>query len=140
MDELTAGDKLALAAEAQLGTRFVLFGRDAKQGLDCVGLVNECIKQAGRETHPPEGYNLRNSDAQRWLVNAQHSGLKRAVGLVERGDVLLLKAGPAQQHLVIATSKHDCIHAHAGLRRVVRQPLDQNQDIIAHWRLANPED
>lgn len=89
----------------------------------------------GRPSIPPEGYRLRNSDPGRWLHYAQTSGLVNTTFPVSTGDVLLIEPGPGQQHLLIAETQEIMIHAHAGLRRVVRQLFDFKRNIIAHWRL-----
>ena len=56
-------------------------------------------------------------------------------GVVVRGDVLLVKAAPGQQHLLIAEHPTTAIHAHAGLRRVVRETVVFPDIRFAHWRL-----
>jgi hypothetical protein len=40
--------------------------------------------------------------------------------------------------LAIATTSTTVVHAHAGLRQVVRQPLQPDWHITARWRLASP--
>ncbi|HEX4847500.1 MAG TPA: hypothetical protein VFV30_05115, partial [Novosphingobium sp.] len=55
------------------------------------------------------------------------------------GDVVLLAPGPAQFHLAIAAADGAWIHAHAGLRRVVREPGLPAGTQTHHWRLLpNP--
>lgn len=78
---------------------------------------------------------MRNTDPSRWFDFAEYSGLFRVSGRVERGDVLLVKAAPGQQHLLIAEHPATAIHAHAGLRRVVRETIVFPNMPIAHWRL-----
>ena len=51
------------------------------------------------------------------------------------GDVVVIEPAPGQQHLLIAHKSRTAIHAHAGLRRVVRQPLSITYDLTALWRL-----
>jgi pyrimidine deaminase RibD-like protein len=71
------------------------------------------------------------------LPLAEQSGLVPAADTVlRRGDVVLITLPPCQHHLVIAADHQSVIHAHAGLRRVVRQPLDPVWRIAAQWRAA----
>ena len=49
--------------------------------------------------------------------------------------MLLIEPSPGQQHVVIIETAKTVIHAHAGLRRVVREKMALDQEILAHWRL-----
>lgn len=129
------GEKLALAAAHFIGVRFRLNGRDPESGLDCIGLLACSLKAIGETPAVPEGYSLRNSDLHRWIACAKASGFIRASGSVQAGDVLLTRPGPGQHHVLIAANKSEVIHAHAGLRRVVRQAFPPIGTIQAHWRL-----
>jgi len=126
---------LAEAAAQFLGVRFRLYGRDPMYGLDCVGLLLSSLTSVGCAPIEPRGYRLRNSDTDRWLLCAKQSGLSSVSGAIEEGDIILLQSGPAQQHLVIAESPGVFIHAHAGLGKIVRQPMTLTDPILAHWRL-----
>lgn len=130
------GARLARAAEALLGCPFRLHGRDPASGLDCVGLVAAAMTDSGLTPLAPTGYGLRNLTIGQWLVFAQRSGLTRASGPVWPGDILLLRLGPCQHHLMVAIDAGTVIHAHAGLRRAVRQPLECGWQITARWRIA----
>jgi cell wall-associated NlpC family hydrolase len=134
---MTRGHELAKAAASFLGVRFLLHGRDPRYGLDCVGLVAASLKSVGVQSHEPSGYGLRNSSIAQWLPSANKSGLTQVRSEVVAGDILLLQPGPAQHHLLIAEGTTSVIHAHAGLRRVVRQPLSENLVASAIWRLAD---
>lgn len=135
--EFVAGpEAFARAAESFIGTRFRLHGRDPASGLDCIGLVAASLAAVGRQPAPPQGYALRNLSIQRWLGHAMRSGLVGADGPIARGDVLLVQPSPVQHHLLIASDPAHVVHAHASLRRVVRQPLAPGTIISAHWRLA----
>lgn len=131
----TRGHALAKAAATFIGVRFRLQGRDPMGGLDCVGLLACSLEVIGFQPIAPKGYRLRNTDPLRWFHCASDSGLVPVDGPTAIGDVLLIKPGPGQQHLVIVEGKASVIHAHAGLRKVVRQPIDLNGDKLAHWRL-----
>lgn len=130
------GEALARAAQALVGTRFRLHGRDPATGLDCVGLAAAALAAIGRVCVAPACYALRNSDIAQALAFAPGAGLHEAEGPVRTGDVLLVQSGPAQHHLVIAASGGRLIHAHAGLRRVVATPGPLAWPILHHWRLA----
>lgn len=132
----TPGEQLAEAAASFLGTRFRLHGRDPATGLDCIGLVDASLRAIGRNPVSPRGYRLRNSDVGNWLACASLSGFEDALGDKEPGDLVLYSPGPGQHHLAIAESDGLFIHAHAGLRRVVRQHLTLPDPFLAHWRLT----
>lgn len=130
------GAALAAAGLALVGSPFRLNGRDPASGIDCVGLVHAALAAAGAQPVAPRGYGLRNLGIAQWLPLAQQSGLEPASGPRAPGDVLLIALVHCQHHLVIAADDANVIHAHAGLRRVVRQPFDPAWQICAHWRLA----
>lgn len=136
MSEIAArGQELANAAESFIGIRFRLHGRNPDEGLDCIGLIACCLEVIEENPVAPEGYRLRNTQISSWIGCAELSGFERVSGLVEAGDILLTKPGPGQHHLLIAANAHEAIHAHAGLRRVVRQSLASTGTIHSHWRL-----
>jgi cell wall-associated NlpC family hydrolase len=131
------GEAVARAALGLVGCRFRLHGRDPATGLDCIGLVHAALAAAGATPVAPHGYGLRNITIDGWLPNASQSGLVEAHGSIRAGDVLLLGLGYAQHHLVIAIDAVSVVHAHAGLRRVVRQPRERAWRIEAAWRIAS---
>lgn len=130
------GEALASAAVEMVGCPFRLHGRDPATGLDCIGLVSAAMAASGGQPVPPTGYALRNLAIDHWLPLATRSGLVPSLGPVCSGDVLLITLAHCQHHVVIAADARSVIHAHAGLRRVVRQPLDSTWQIRAKWRLA----
>lgn len=132
------GAAIVEAARRLIGCPFRLHGRDPATGLDCVGLI--CVALAASGAHPvaPSGYSLRNLSIAQWLPLAHRSGLVLASGLAAAGDVLLIALPHSQHHLVIAADPSNVIHAHAGLRRVVQQPLDPAWAISARWRAKFP--
>lgn len=136
---MTAGERLAEAAETFVGAPFRLHGRDAATGLDCVGLVMGSLASAGRKPLAPSGYSLRNASIAQWLPAAAANGFESVCGRIHAGDVLLVVPGPAQHHLMIAVTGGQVIHAHAGLKRVVRHPLPSPLDPAAHWRLIDSD-
>lgn len=124
------------AARSMIGVPFLLHGRRPETGLDCVGLVAACLGRIGRKAAAPTGYGLRNSSIEAWLCCAGRSGFHEATGRAMGGDLLLAAPSPGQHHLLILEDGTSVIHAHAGLRRVVRQPVPPGLDIEAQWRLA----
>lgn len=130
------GVALALAAEALIGTRFRLHGRDPATGLDCVGLVAAALEAIGRPASAPSAYGLRNRDIAAVLAFAPRAGFGEISGPALPGDVLLVRAGPLQEHLLIAAPGGRFVHAHAGLRRVVATPGPLACPILRHWRLT----
>lgn len=133
------GERVALAAEALVGTRFRLHGRDPRWGLDCVGLVSASLEGAGLRTAPPHGYGLRNSDRGDPDALARRCALRPAEGRRLPGDVLLTRAGPAQVHLIVCGRDEGFVHAHAGLRRVVSMPGPLPWPVLRHWRPTNED-
>jgi len=123
-------------AETLVGTPFRLHGRHAATGLDCVGLVALALARCGGSDLSPAGYRLRNTDISRWLAFAGAAGLEPVEAPIEPADILLLRPGPAQHHLVIACDADTILLAHAGLRRVVRQPIPRDWAQLSHWRFA----
>lgn len=128
------GEALAHAALQLEGSPFRLHGRDPETGLDCVGLVSAAMAATGGQPVPPAGYALRNLAIEQWLPLAERSGLTPSPGPIRAGEVLLITLPHCQHHLVIAVDGGSVIHAHAGLRRVVRQPLEPTWQIRAKWR------
>lgn len=129
-------ERFAAQAEALVGTPFRLGGRDPATGLDCIGIAACALGRAGGEVHSPAGYALRNIDIDRFLETAAQSGLQLAGGQPRRGDVLLVRTGPAQHHLLVALGTDRFVHAHAGLRRAVVQSGVEGWPVCKHWRLA----
>jgi cell wall-associated NlpC family hydrolase len=130
-----SGTALAAAAERLVGARFRLHGRDPARGLDCVGVVAVSLGEIGRPVLAPRGYRLRQLALDRFLGAAVQSGLAEARGPVEPGDVLLVRPGPAQHHLVVAVAG-GFVHAHAALGQVVLTPAPLEWPVEHHWRLA----
>lgn len=133
------GEALARAAESLIGVRFRRHGRDPASGVDCIGLVHASLMAIGRKPVAPVGYALRNWSIEESLGCAQASGLVVVQDAFMRGDVLLVQPSTVQHHLMIMAGTNSVLHAHAGLRRVVRQPLSGNLAIAAHWRLVPKE-
>ena len=128
------GDRLAKAAEDLVGCRFRLRGRDPATGLDCVGVVAAALGKLGRSAAFPQNYALRNRDIDRAFALAPCCGLIEANGEQRAGDVILLEVGVCQYHVAICV-KGGFVHAHAGLRKVVRSPERPDGKVLGHCRL-----
>ena len=134
--EIDRGTALAKAATDFVGCPFRLHGREPATGLDCVGLVVAALAATGASPHAPTGYSLRNLSVDHWLPFVASSGLLPSPGLIRAGDVLLISLKHCQHHLAIAANGTNVIHAHAGLRKVVVQPLESTWRVCAKWRAA----
>ena len=132
------GETLVKVALELVGTPFRLHGRDPATGLDCIGVIAAALGACGRQAELPNGYALRNRRLPEFGAFAAGCGLVAVTGPVAAGDVLLVQSGPGQFHLLIAAGNGGFIHAHAGLRRVVRSEAPLDWPVIAHWRLAPP--
>jgi cell wall-associated NlpC family hydrolase len=131
----TASLAFAEAAEGLVGTPFRFRGRDPETGLDCVGLVAAALEAAGRPVPSVPAYSMRQSDFAAQAGSALLAGFREAGGTPAAGDLLLVRPGPAQVHLLVVGVRGDLIHAHAGLGRVVITPLPCPWPILRHWRL-----
>jgi cell wall-associated NlpC family hydrolase len=140
------GERIWTAAQALVGTRFRLHGRDAAGGLDCVGLVVLALRRAGVRLGPvPDRY------AQRGGEEAVLRGWLAGAGLVpvadwQTGDVLFSAMGRGQWHVMVGgrgkgesgdESGDAVIHAHAGLRRVVMTPGAVPGALAGCWRAVD---
>jgi len=131
------GKALAHAAEALVGRRFRLHGRDPETGLDCIGLLAAALTAIGNPPAFPTGYRLRTGDYPALAGVASAHGFEVATGNDRPGDVLFVRPGPGQLHLLIAAHRKGWfIEAHAGLGRVAARPGPLGDTIIQRWRMA----
>ncbi len=133
-----SGQALAAAAQALIGTRFRLNGRDPETGLDCLGVLACALARIGHTAALPRTYSLRCRGDGNAPNIAQAAGLSIATGPIAPGDVLLVRCSPLQLHVLVALAPEHFVHAHAGLRRVVAGPRDPEWPIAGHWRLPTP--
>lgn len=122
-------DRIIANARALIGVPFRLHGRDAASGLDCVGLVAFAYT---RREGIPTGYSLRGGSVESFTSMIAALGLARRRATPSAGDVLLMRAGPAQFHLGLWTGD-SLIHADATLRRVVELPGPLPWPVIGAW-------
>ncbi len=127
--------KVAQTALDLIGIPFLLHGRSADAGLDCVGLAGLCLSAVGKDAAVPTDYRLRGQHIERACAYFDGRQFSRVSdGSVVAGDILLLEPGVRQIHLAVMTSK-GAVHAHMGLGRVVATPLPLPWPTIAQWRL-----
>lgn len=124
------------AAEDLVGIPYRRGGRDAKRGVDCIGLVCVALGAIGRPVALLPSYEMRNQCIQKFCHLAENLGLKRTDNAPQSGDVLVLKPACAQFHLAILSNEGRAIHAHAGLRRVTLSPPPFAWPLFATWRLT----
>jgi hypothetical protein len=121
----------AEAARALVGCRFRPQGRDARLGLDCVGVIVTCFGL------PADC--VRRDYRMRGLHRAEtEGGLKRFFREVARtqarpGDVLLLRVADDQLHLAVRTGR-GFVHADARLGKVVETPGCLVWPVVSAWR------
>lgn len=126
---------LAKAAQSYVGMPFCLHGRHPAGGFDCLGLILTALADVGIIAPPPPAYAMRNSSIARLIAFAEEVALVPGAAPIRAGDILLGRTGPAQFHCAIALGELDFIHAHAGLRRVVRTPGAFPWLLTCLWRL-----
>ena len=127
--------KVAQTALDLLGVPFLLHGRSADAGLDCVGLAGLCLSAVGKDAAVPTDYRLRGQHKERACAYFDERHFSRVSdGSVVAGDILLLEPGVQQIHLAVLTPK-GAVHAHMGLGRVVATPLPLPWPTIAQWRI-----
>lgn len=123
------------------GSNFRLHGRSADHGLDCIGLVAQCLAAADVSCEVPTGYSIRGGSAEQIVAVMERAGfivLSRDVGhdkipLCE-GDIVLARPSPVQWHLMVRVSD-GFVHAHAGLGRVVFTPGPAPWPVIKLFRI-----
>jgi cell wall-associated NlpC family hydrolase len=132
------GLELAEAAETLEGVPFRLHGRDPATGLDCIGVLAASLAACGCPPPFPSGYRLRTRTLPELGGMARACGFALHEGVCKPGDILLVKAGPAQFHFLLAVRGGRFVHAHAGLKRVICSNGPPAWPIVHHWRLATP--
>ncbi len=129
------GARAFVRARRLVGARFRPQGYDPATGLDCVGLVWAAYAAAGRRLIRPGDYPLRGWSEERIVAGLRRAGFVAVEGPRQSGDVALVALAAGQFHLVLLGPDR-CVHAHAGLRRVVETPLDSALLAAPRWRLA----
>lgn len=131
------GEEVVARGRALIGVRFRPQGRCAETGVDCIGLAAiACGLPAGEVRGD---YGSRESDPAGIEAGLAKSGLRRiAAGAAEAGDVLVVRAGFSQLHVVVLTPE-GFLHADAGMRRVVEVPGAMGWPLVGAWRLREED-
>lgn len=130
---MTPGDRIVENARAMLGAPFRLHGRDARSGLDCVGLAAMAIRAGGVRVDAPSGYGFASGNPDTIAAILRNSDMVE-VADDKPGDLILFRAGHRRMHLAIATDD-GFVHADAGLGRVVERPHPHPWPVLARWRI-----
>ena len=132
------GARAFARARRLVGARFRPQGYNAATGLDCVGLVWAAYAAAGVRLARPSDYPLRGWSETRIAEALGRAGFVPAGGPQQSGDVALVAFDAGQFYLMLMGPDR-CVHAHAGLRRVVETPLDAALRAAPRWRLAQED-
>lgn len=126
---------MAARAMTLLGVPFRLNGRSSDSGLDCVGILAQCLNAAGHQSDIPAYAQLRGDfePVARAFFRADIFCIVDD-GTMRAGDIMMLRPGPRQVHFAVLTQQ-GAVHAHVGLGRVVLTPLPLPWPVIGHWRL-----
>ena len=130
---------LADAAEQLVGAPFRLHGRTAATGLDCIGVLAVSLEAIGCKAPLPSAYSLRARRIPGLSMIAMRCGFNAVSGALQPGDALLARVGACQFHLFVTARCGRLIHAHAGVGRVIIEPMPQNCIIAGHWRLPDQD-
>ncbi len=128
---------MAAKAVSLCGTRFRLHGREQENGLDCIGLANQCLLAADVDCGAPNGYSIRGGSEAKINDFMAETGFERFAPETKlcEGDFVLVRPSPVQWHFMIR-AKGGFVHAHAGLGKVVFCPGDAPWPIVSIFRLA----
>lgn len=113
--------KMIKAVKACIGTPFHHQGRAPNVGLDCIGLVIVGLKAAGVSVTDQNGYAMR-PDGKSIIAALEVHGAKKA-DCILAGDVLVFRYDNQPQHVAVALSSDELIHAFAPAGKVVRSHI-----------------
>jgi hypothetical protein len=131
------GVDIAARACAVVGTRFRPQGRTAREGVDCVGVAAFACGLPSERV--PRNYALRGQALGEIEGQLRDLGCRRVADhVLELGDIVLCRPGPAQYHMVIITP-FGFVHADAALRRVVQRPYPIPWTLESAWRFAEEQ-
>lgn len=129
--------RMADRAVSLCGTRFRLHGREEENGLDCIGLANQCLLAVDVDCQAPNGYSIRGGSEAIIRDFMAETGFERFPPEAElcEGDLVLVQPSPVQWHFMVR-AEDGFVHAHAGLGMVVFCPGDPPWPIISIFRLT----
>jgi NlpC/P60 family putative phage cell wall peptidase len=114
-------EEMIAAARGCLGTPFHHQGRNAKTGLDCIGLIAHAAKTGGLPVMDRTDY-ARQPQAKELFAALEAHGFFSAQEIIA-GDVLVFRFNRAPQHVALATAADRMIHAYAPMGKVVETGL-----------------
>ena len=120
-------------ARALVGVRFRPQGRDSCLGLDCIGVVASVFDLPAAAVR--RDYGLRGGRREEVESELARYFDPVLIGEAASGDLLLVRPGAAQLHLLVRTAG-GYVHADAGLRRVVEAPGTPPWPVLSAWRSA----
>lgn len=124
------GAEIARRARSLVGIPFRPQGRSAEHGLDCIGVAALATDTKSVRSD----YALRFADFE--AVHRDLAGRKFEridAGDAGEGDLVLVRAGPAQLHMLVLTGS-GFVHADLRLRRVVEAPGSIPWPVLSAWR------
>ncbi len=119
------GEFIAASARSWIGVRWRHQGRSFDHGVDCIGLCLKVYEQAGYVFEDQADYARRNHGLALRSALQKHMELV-AANMLQSGDLAYFNEGGGAVHvgLISRTEKQlSLIHAYAGRRKVVAQPL-----------------
>lgn len=118
-------------ARSLVGVRFRPQGRSAELGLDCIGLAMLAFGLPANRVRADYRLSGGTSDE----IETVLGEFLCRVPTVERhpGDLLLVKPGAGQLHLLIGTTA-GYVHSDIRLRRVVEVPGPVPWPVVSAWR------
>lgn len=123
---MSRGQSYEVRALALVGTRFRPQGRGAG-ALDCLGLML-CVYAIPGGTVRSD-YRLRGDHGAEIAARIKQHFRKVAARAMRTGDALLFRIAEDQFHFAVRTGR-GCVHAHAGIGKVVEMPG------LPEWALA----
>lgn len=122
------------AVKACLGTPFHHQGRIPLIGLDCIGLVIVGLKAIGWPVQDQKDYAMR-PDGKSLIRALEQHGAKK-VEKTKAGDVFVFRYDNQPQHVAIALSEDELIHAFAPAGGVVRSKIGSywKRRMVARYR------
>ncbi|HEX6603814.1 MAG TPA: peptidoglycan endopeptidase [Sphingomicrobium sp.] len=124
-------NRVVKRARALLGTRFRPQGRDSDHGLDCVGLLLCAFDIDTAAVR--RNYRLRGDHKAELEAELERHFRRVRDADLRPGDVMLMAVTNDQLHLGIRT-EIGCVHADAGIGRVVETAGEPRWPVIAVYR------
>lgn len=128
---------MAKKAMSLCGTSFRLHGRDQAEGLDCIGVADQCLLSIDLDSGVPNGYSVRGGSEETITAFMADIGFERfgPESRLREGDFVLVRPSPVQWHFLIR-AQNGFVHAHGGLGKVVFCPGDAPWSIVSIFRLV----